>query len=249
MNTTKKIARIVGGLFIVATVTAILGYEVILAPILAAPNLLANVSAQSTQVTLGVLLVSINAIAIASIGIMLFPIFKQHSETLALGYVVARVIEPVILLVGAISLLSLVAISREASQVGAADMATLQTVATSFVAVHELTYLFGGAIALSLTALILNTILYQSRLVPRWIAVWGLLAALLMIASGSAEIFGVHIPTTISALFMLPIALQEMVFAGWLVIKGFNPEGIESLTTDSGAGQIDLNGEMSPTPA
>jgi len=112
MNTYKKTARIVGTLFITATVASSLGF-VILDPILNAPDILVNISANITQVIMGVLLLLINCAAVVVIPVMLFPILKKHNEALAVGYLGSRIIESVILIVGSICLLSLLTLSQE----------------------------------------------------------------------------------------------------------------------------------------
>jgi len=93
-----------------------------------------------------------------------------------------------------------------------------QTLGTLLLAMHDWTLLLGIMIVFSLTALILNYLLYQSGLIPRWLSGWGLIGAILLLAAGLLEVFGFN-PTEILS---LPIALQEMVFAVWLIVKGFN---------------------------
>ena len=88
--------------------------------------------------------------------------------------------------------------------------------------------MLGPMIVLSLTALILNYILYQSRLVPRFISVWGLIGAALMLAAGLLGMFGLSPFSTIVILLGLPLALNEMVLAVWLIVKGFNSSAIAS---------------------
>jgi hypothetical protein len=108
MNSNKKTARIVGVLFITATVASILATFGFLDPILNAPDYLIGVSANETQWIIGVLIDAINSAAVVVIAVMLFPILKKHNEALALGYVASRIIESVILIAGHISQLSLV---------------------------------------------------------------------------------------------------------------------------------------------
>jgi hypothetical protein len=223
MSTSRKTAIIVGVLFITATVASSLGL-VILDPILNARNILVNVSANTTQVIIGVLLLLINCAAVVAIPVMLFPILKKHNEVLAVGYLVSRTIESVILIIGTISLLSLLTLSQDFVQAVAPDVSYFRTLSTLLLAVYEWTLLLGIMIVFSLTALILNYLLYQSKLVPRWISGWGLIGAILLLAAGLLEIFGFK-PTEFLS---LPIALQEMVFAVWLIVKGFNSSAITS---------------------
>lgn len=92
-------------------------------------------------------------------------------------------------------------------------------------------------------ALMLYSVLYKSKLIPRWISVWGLIAAVALLTGAMLSVF-TNISPTIVLLVISPIAVQEMVMAGWLIVKGFNPSAI-----DSGSGRIDMNETMSPSTA
>ena len=173
---------------------------------------------------IGILLDLINCAAVVVIPVMLFPIFKKHDEALALGYLGSRIIESVILIVGDISLLSLLTLSQEYVQAAAPDASCFQTLGTLLLAASDWTFLLGPGIAFSLTALILNYLLYQSKLIPRFISVWGLIGATLLLAADLLAIFGFNLVM----LLAVPIALQEMVFAVWLIVKGFNSSAIVS---------------------
>ena len=229
MNSDSKTAIIVGVLFITATVTSSL-YYVIVTPILDAPDYLVKVSENANQVIIGVLLYLIDCAAVVAIPIMLFPIFKKQNEALALGYVGSRMIESVTIIVGHISLLSLLTLSQEYVQAGAPDATNFQALGALLLAVIDRALLLGVEFVFSLTALILNYLLFRSKLVPRFISVWGLIGATLLLASGFLVMFGLSpSPTSaISMLMSLPISLQEMVFAVWLIGKGFNSSVIAS---------------------
>jgi hypothetical protein len=123
-----------------------------------------------------------NCAAVVVIPVMLFPIFRKHGEALALGYLGSRIIESVVIIVGDISLLSLLTISREFVRAGAPDASQFQALGTLLLAASDWTFLLGPGIAFSLTALILNYILFESRLVPRFISAWGLIGAALLLA-------------------------------------------------------------------
>ncbi len=231
MNSYKKTAKIVGVLFITATVASVIGHLVILSPILDVPDYLANVAANETKTVLGILIDAINAVVVVVVPVLLYPIFKKHSEALALGYIASRIMESVLLFMGHISLLSLVTISREYGQAAAADAGYFQAVGRSLLAVGDWAFLLGPGIAFSLTALILNTILYQARLVPRFISIWGFIGAIMLFTADMLGIFGLSTTSTLFTLLILPIGLQEMVFAGWLIVKGFNPAVMTSEST------------------
>jgi hypothetical protein len=239
MNSYRKTARIVGALFITATVASILGTFGFLEPNLSSQDYLISVSANETQWIIGVLIDAINSAAVVAIAVMLFPIFKKFNEALALGYVASRIIESVILIVGSISLLSLSTLSQEYIKAGAPDASYFQTLGTLLLAAYELTQLIGATIVFSLTALILNYILYQSRLVPRFISVWGLIGVPLMLAAGVLAMFGLMDPfSTIVILLGFPLALNEMVLAVWLIVKGFNPSTIASLSAKTDTNEV-----------
>ncbi len=228
MDTNKKTGRIIGALFIMATVTSVIGYQVILSPILNAPDILVKVSENSFETILGVLIDSINSIAVIVISILFFPILKKHNEATAIGYIGFRIIESVILIVGHISLLSIVTISQEFVNVAASDTSNFQALGTLLIAVNDWTYLLGPGIMFSFTALILNYSLYRTKLVPRFIAVWGLIGAILLFTADMFAIFGLSTTSTLFIFLILPIGLNEMVLAVWLITKGFDTSALAS---------------------
>jgi len=206
MNTNKRTARIVGVLFIAATVVSILGTLVFLGPALDDPDYLIKVSANENQVLIGVLLEIIAAGAVAGTGITLFPIFKKHNEALALGYAAGRTVEGVFIIVSAIGALLLLTLSRE-YVAGAPDASHFQTLGTVLRAERDWNFLVGPNLVFSLNALMLSYMLYQSRLVPRWLSVWGLIGAPLILAATLLRVFGViTLFSPIAALLALPIS-------------------------------------------
>ena len=224
MNSNKKTARIVGVLFITATVAVAL--SLVFLATLFDPDYLVNGAANENQILLGVLLLLIGAFAIAMIPVLMFPIFKGHNEALALGYVVFRVLEAVVLIVGSLILLSQLTLSQEYVEAGAPDASSFQTLGTLLQGAFDWTHV-PADYAFGLGSLILSYLLYQSRLVPRWLSVWGLIGATLVLAAGLLGMFGLISPfSTIAVLTNLPIALFEMVLAVWLIIKGFNSSAI-----------------------
>jgi hypothetical protein len=227
MNSDKRTARIVGLLFIAATVFSILGTLVLLG-FLDDLDYLTNVAANENQVLTGVLLELIAAGAVAGTAIALFPIFKKHNEALALGYVGGRIIEGVILIFSLIGALLLLTLSRE-YVAGAPDASSFQTLGTLLLALRDWTLFLGPNIVFSLNALVVSYLLYQLGLVPRWLSVWGLIGAPLVLAAGLLHMFGLVDPfSPIKGLLVFPIALFEMVLAVWLIVKGFNPSAIAS---------------------
>jgi len=229
VDTNKKTARIVGVLFIIATAAPMLtsifvgflGGGISGEPI---PDYLVNASASENQVLIGMLIELIWALSVVGIPVMLFPILKKHNEDLALGFFGLRFIEAISTIVGSIGLLLLLTLSQEFVIAGAPDASYYLTLGTLLLATRDWAFMIGSGIFWSLSPLILNYVLYQSKLIPRWLSVWGLVGAILSLAVYLLQFFSIN---QFDLLF-LPIALQEMVFAVWLIVKGFNPSAIGS---------------------
>ena len=230
MNTYRKTAIIVGALYIVGTVAGVLSV-VFASSILNAPDYLMQVSANKNQIVTGALFVLLMGFALAPIPVLVFPILKKHNEALALGYVVFRGgLETVTYIGGAISWLLLTTLSLEFVKAGAPGASYFETLGTLLLGAADrsalmTTFVFG------LGALNFYYLLYQSKLIPRWISVWGLIAIALHLATGLLIIFGLQTAfDTSNSIMNLPIFLQEMVMAVWLIVKGFNPSAIASLS-------------------
>jgi hypothetical protein len=219
ITTNRKTAIMAGILFIIATLTPILS-GIFLVPLQNATNLLSHVVTHEQQVILGVLLEFGMIIAIVTIPVLLLPVLKRHSETLALGYLAVRIVEVIPFIGGVIGLLLLLTLGQKSLPADMSDV-SLPTLGGLLLAINDWAYIVGGQIIFAFTALILNMVLYQSHLVPRWLSVWGLAGVPLMLSAGLLSLFGSS-STVVFIFFVLPLALQEMVFAVWLIVKGFN---------------------------
>jgi hypothetical protein len=222
MNTSKKTARIVGVLFIIGTVAGVLSV-VFTGPILDDPDYLMKVSADENQIIIGALLVLIMGFALAMVPVVLFPIFKKHNEALALGSVVFRgALEAGAYIAIVISWLLLLTLSQEYVKAGAPDASYFQTLGTLLLeAADSIGQIL--SIVFSLGALMIYYLFYQSKLIPRWLSVWGLIGAILYLAAPLLGMFGSELE-----ILFAPLALQEMVLAVWLIVKGFNSSAIAS---------------------
>ncbi len=222
MNTYKKTAIIAGILFIIATAAALLSTSFLAA--VDASNYLTAVSAQGNRVTAGALLAFIAAAASAGIAISLYPVLRKYNEGLSLGAVGFRLIEAVFYIVGVIGLLLLLSLSREFVQAGAPDVPYYQTLGALVLAGYHWSGNVGSLLAFCLGALMYYYIFYQTKLVPRWLAGWGIIGAVMCMVAGLLVMFRVIGPmSTPQVILALPIAVQEMVLAVWLIFKGFNP--------------------------
>ena len=233
MNSNRKTAIIVGVLFIMALVLFLIGkafYE----PILSSSDYLDNAYPNRVIVIIGILLEFISALAVVLIPVLLFPILKKHNEVLALGYVSFRLFEAVLLSVAQIFKLSLVNLSQNYLNKGGVDASYFKNIGNSIQSViywvdHDgLIYLFVFGIG----ALILYSALYKSKLIPRWLSIWGLISAVAILIASVMATFGISL--VLAMLLVIPIAFQEQAMAIWLIVKGFNPSAIasESAKTD-----------------
>ncbi|MFX0125117.1 MAG: DUF4386 domain-containing protein [Candidatus Hodarchaeota archaeon] len=230
MNAYKTNARITGVLFITATGAAIVSGFFLL-PILQTSDYLTEISANETQVALGALLYFIMAAAGAGIAIPMYPILKQHNKGMALGAVGFRMIEGAIFMVGVMCVLALIPLSQEFVDAGAPADSYFQNIGELLLTGYTIDQaVIPGVFAFSLGALMYYYIFYQSKLIPRWLSVWGLIGITLGIMNGLFDIFG-GVNEMISILLDLPIFVNEMVLAVWLIVKGFNSA---TITSESG---------------
>lgn len=228
----------VGVLFIIATAAPImtapllgfLGGGIIGEPI---PDYLVTVSANENQVYVGMLIELVWALAVVGIPVMLFPVLKKHNEALALGFFSLRFIEGLSTVVGSIILLTLLTVSQEFVKAGVPDASHFQTLGTLLLGAREWGFMIGSGLVWSLSALVLNSMLFRSRLIPRWLSVWGLVGGALSFVSYLLQFYGVDLD-----ILFLPIALQEMVFAVWLIVKGFNPSTTATPSARTELGEI-----------
>ncbi|MGD8403024.1 MAG: DUF4386 domain-containing protein [Anaerolineales bacterium] len=233
MKNNRITAIIVGVLFIVGTVAGI-SSGVVTGPVLGDSDYLAAVVANESSIVLGALLILVMGFPLAMIPVMMFPIFRKYNEPLALGAVVFRgVLEAVTYMVIATCWLSLITISQGFTNAGAADAATFQAMG-DFIkqAVYWTEHLL--ALVFTLGALMLYWLFYKTKLIPNWLALWGFVGAILYFAAPVLNLFDPQHPALSLGVkwgnLMAPLAIQEMVFALWMIIKGFKPSAIVSLS-------------------
>ena len=228
MNSERRRAIVVGALFVAATVASILG-GVVLGSVLDGRDYLVGLANHESQVISAALLFLIASTTIVGTAFVLFPILRRYAGGLAIGYVGLRVFEGVFFAVGTVALLSMLTVSKgdTASTANATDLAL---VGAALVALRDWSGWIGTALFFALGSLTLNYVLFQSRLVPRWLSLLGLGGAVLALVYGLIGMFdaGVHGLGSPYALLAMPIAVQEMVFAVWLIVKGFDQHAIQS---------------------
>ena len=219
MEMYRKTAIIVGLLFIIATVTAILTI-VFLGSTLQTPLNYNTVTENEINVIISIIFWLILSVSVIGIGFMMYPILKKHNEGLALGYVSFRLVEGICIIISSISLLSIITVSKEFVN-GTIDTSHYQSVVTLLLTLQDWSFLIGTLIFLGLGGLILYYSLYEQKLVPRILSIWGLIGAALVVLYGLFGLFDFATDSIALNLLAAPIAIQEMVFAVWLIIKGF----------------------------
>jgi hypothetical protein len=221
----RRAAVTVGSLFIVGDIAGVLSY-VVTAGLLDGPDALTKIAANQNHLALGALLILIMGVALALIPVVMYPIFKKCDEVLALGVVVFRgALETVAYMACAGIWLALVGLSREHTAVAAAGAPHVQTLTRLLVTTQDSAAAWLVAIVFSLGSLMFYALFFRSRLVPRWLSVWGLVGAVLYLAWPLTEMFGHGM-----GLLMLPLAVAEIVLAVWLIVKGLASPGPEGST-------------------
>jgi hypothetical protein len=197
-------------------------------------------SGSSTGVLLGAFLEVIVALAGIGTAVTLYPVIKRQNEGMALGFTAVRTLEAAMLFTGVLSLLTLVHLRQGIGTATGLDRASLITTGASLVSVYNGTLLLGQTLMPCMSAILLGTLMYRSRLVPRAIPLLGLIGAPLLITSTIAVFFGV-IPqlSAWSAIATLPVALWELSLGLWLTFKGFKPAPITAGMTAVGSQPAD----------
>jgi len=235
MNSTRKLAVITGVIFIIATLAG---------PVLASPltpdltgtDYLTQVSAHPNQVAGAVLLWIISAFTSVGIAISLYPVLKEWNAGLALGSVIFRTIEAAFYMVVYLGLMSLLTLSQQFITAGAADRTSLQAIGDLLVSIRDHAGLL-AVFAFCLGASMYYYIFFQSRLIPRWLSSFGIVAIILMMAACVLALFSGNRITSYIPL-AAPIAVQEIVLGVWLIVKGFNPSVIASLSAKKATNEL-----------
>lgn len=222
MSNHRKTATIVGILFIIGTVSGILS-AVCTGDIFTDPDYLIRIAENEPQVLLGAAFVLLMGFSLAMVPVMMYPLFKKENEALALGAVVFRgPVEAVLYILTVISWLMLVTLGNEFVAAGMPAGSHFQdfgaVLVQSGIQINQIL-----EIAFSLGAMMFYVLFYQTRLIPRWLSLWGVIGAVLYHIAGWSDLFGIDM-----GVLIFPLALQEMVMAVWLIMKGFyNPAEIK----------------------
>jgi hypothetical protein len=222
-NTYRTTARIVGAMYLAGFVVGITGI-VLIGSILSGPDHLATLPASSMLLAIAAVLWLMAAAWDAAHGVLMFPILKQHnSERIAVGYLGFRIMDGLIIAIMVLFVLVQIPIGSEYLNAGASDASSLQALSTVFMQAQLDAYNI-AMITLGISGLILCYSFYKSKLVPRILAVWGLVGYAVILCGSVVEVLGFNLLT----IHAIPGGLWEVFIGVWLIVKGFNPSAFVS---------------------
>src|SRR5580693_46491 len=233
MTSTRKTALVAGVFYLITFVS--IPTLAIYRPVLNHRDWVLS-SGSSTGVLVGGFLEVMVALAGIGTAVTLYPVVKRQNEGFALGFVTARVLEAAMIFTGVVSLLSLVTLRQDLGGTAGANAAALVTAGASHVAVYKWTFLLSQTLMPGINALLLGSLMYRSRLVPRIIPALGLIGGPLLIIAVFATLLGQHSSLTgLAGLPVIPVAAWEFSLGVWLAFKGFKPSpitaGIDAAST------------------
>jgi len=227
MNTNKKTARILGVVFLLSWVTGVLGMSLsgLWSMSTESSTFLINVAADSIQMKISILIDLIASASVVALGIMLFVSLKDQNKVIALLGLGLFIVEAIMLAVSRISVFSLLALSEEYVKAGAPDSSYFHTLGKLFVVASGSGYLI-VMFFYGLGGMMFYSLFYTSKLIPRFLSVWGLIAITMVLIDALLTISGDRF-----VILLVPIALFEVFIGIWLIVKGFNSSAIVSQST------------------
>jgi hypothetical protein len=223
---------LVAGVFYVLTFAASIPALFLLAPVLNQAGYITG-GGSDTGVLLGCFLDIVTALAGIGSAVALFSVVKRQHEGFALGFVTTRLLEAAFIVIGVVSLLSVVSLRQHPA---GADPSSLTAVGQSLVAVRNWTFLLGPNLMAGLNAMLLGTLMYRSRLVPRLIPTIGLVGGVLLLADVTAIFFGAYpLGSLWHGIASAPIFAWELSLGAWMAVKGFRPSAITATTVPADA--------------
>lgn len=213
----RKTARLAGIFFILTFLTSIPAL-LLYGPVLNDTDYVLGVGGVA-QIQLGAFLEVLLAIANIATAVVLFPVLRRYSETISLGYVASRIVESTIILVGVVSLLAVLTLRQD----GTGSDASLVLAGQSLVAIHDATFLLGPAFCAGFgNGILLGYLMYKSGLMPRRLAMIGLVGGPIAFLSATLVLFGAYEQTSPVSFFMtVPEIVWEATFGIYMTFKGF----------------------------
>ncbi|WP_433413101.1 DUF4386 domain-containing protein [Microtetraspora malaysiensis] len=233
MNTARRATIIAGALVIVSMIGGV--FSVV--PAIEEPHYLALISAHESQIIIGAASQFIMIPAYVGFALYLYPTLGMANEALSLGFLGFRMIAAAFHLTGVILLPLFLVLGQEFTQAGAVGASHLGALGELLRTVRDLVNHVALIISLSLGDLLLFAILYRWRFVPRWLSVWGILGAGLAVSASFLVLFRVTgVVTPLYLAMNAPLALQSLVLAVWLIIRGFDTKALTAGAEQRGVG-------------
>jgi hypothetical protein len=218
MGSRMTYSRLIGALFLAGFVVYGVGFGLVTS-VIGAPDFLSTISAHQTTLVLGAFLMLLNTVVDVGKGVLFFPILENHGKRTALAYLAALIVQVVLLDVGVLCLLMIVPLGQYAVDAGEASAAWATALGSLLTQANTMAYQIGQA-TLGGGAIFLCSLLFRARLLPRSLAIWGVIGYAIHVAGAIAEIFGIHI----GLMLLIAGGLFELALGFWLLIKGFQPE-------------------------
>ncbi len=226
MKEYRKHAIAVGVLFIIGTVSGVMS-KIVTAPLMTDSNVLLQIAANEIPWIGGSLLILLMGLSLSMIPVILYPILRKQSEIFALGAILFRgALEAALYLMYVVTYLIILSIGQAAFKPSVTDLSGLVGLGNTLLA-STLWIDLLVAVVFSTGSLILNGLFYQMRIIPRWLSGWGFVGSVIYFMAALISLLGTqHIAFSLDStlgFLIAPLALQEMVIALWLIIKGFSP--------------------------
>jgi hypothetical protein len=210
-------ARTVGVIYLAGMVIGISGHILILS-VLSAPDRLASLSQNSMLLAIGAVLWLLTVAGDAAHGILMFPVLKQHNERLAIGYLGFRIIDATFIAIMVLLILAQIPIGRLGTQSEASEAFYLQSLSAVFMQAQLYAYSI-AMLTLGVAGLLVCSAFYKTNLLPRPLAVWGLVGYAIILCGSVLEVLGFDL----LSMHAVPGGLWELFVGGWLIVKGFTP--------------------------
>jgi hypothetical protein len=215
-------SRLIGALFVAGFVSYGVGQGLVNS-VVRPPNFLSTISSHHTVLVLGAFLMLVNTGVDVAKGVLFFPILDKRSKPTALAYLSTMIVEVAVLAIGVLCVLMIVPLAHQRDIAASASTGWAKGLASLAVDSNTMAYEI-AEMCLGIGCLFLCALLFRARLVPRFLAIAGMVGYPLLALGAIAEIFGTHIGLALS----IPGGLFELGLACWLLIKGFEPEAFEN---------------------
>lgn len=218
LGSRRMYSRLIGALFLLGFLSYGVGFGLVTS-VVGVPDFLSTVSAHQTTLIFGAFLMLLNSVVDVAKGVLFFPILEKHSKRTALAYLATMIVEVVLLAVGVLSLLMIVPLAQQGLDAGQAGAGWVKGLGSLMVQSNAMAYQV-GEMSLAIGCVFLCLLLFRTRLIPRFLAISGVIGYLFLMAGTIAEIFGIHI----GLMLTIPGMFFELVLPFWLFFKGFQPE-------------------------